>query len=232
MLHPLNLRVAVLNWRHQARIFSVIAVCLPLLLSFGAKASIITSPTTIIDHGTYISDSISRLDWYKFSNVENTLGMSFNEVLASSFYLSGGWSVASGAQVQLLEGQFGWTSDTPFSGITANAGLTNAMGAYLGFTASYTDPTLLNFIFARTSDVVFQNRTYLTVSTWQATLGFAPINADFTDVHTTSRWVGESRPGSGEGVWLVRATAVPEPATITLLTLGLAGFGFSRRKKA
>lgn len=105
-----------------------------------AQADIIYSPQSIVQSqdGTYITDTVNNRDWYKFSNTLNTVGLSMNQV--NNFIAGSNWSVASRAQVQGLQGQFGWTADTLSSSLNANFGLTTVMGNYLGITANYFNP--------------------------------------------------------------------------------------------
>ena len=51
--------------------------------------------------------------------------------------------------------------------------------------------------------------------------------------HTFDLTVTADCCGAGQGYWsMSAATAVPEPTTLALLSLGLLGFGFTRRKSA
>src|SRR5688572_26162744 len=78
---------------------------------------------TIIDQGTYLSDTVNGQDWLDFSF---TLGSSRDQVLSDSSLMSAGWTYASGSQVLALELQFGGTgTDTMGHGPNSNAGLTD-----------------------------------------------------------------------------------------------------------
>ncbi|HZV65604.1 MAG TPA: hypothetical protein VFG03_11935 [Telluria sp.] len=105
-----------------------IAVLMPL-----AQAGVIDHPASIVDHGTYITDTVNQLDWYKFSNPVNTVGWSMDTWMGNALP---GWSVASVNQVKGLEAQFGWTADTLVAW-GDNYGLTEAMATYLGHTYSF-----------------------------------------------------------------------------------------------
>jgi hypothetical protein len=83
----------------------------------------------IVDHSDYVTDTATNLDWLKFSS---TVGLSRNQ--AASIFGAQGWEIASGAQVQSFESNFGWLADTPFEGTTANAGITDRMGSVIGYT--------------------------------------------------------------------------------------------------
>ena len=69
------------------------------------------APVSIVDHGSYITDTVNQRDWYKFSNEANTVGQSFLE--AEAQFMPLGWSVAGLSQVQDLQEQFGWTVGHP-----------------------------------------------------------------------------------------------------------------------
>ena len=99
-------------------------------LGTSARSAIVSNPASIVDHGTYISDTVNHLDWYKFSNPATSVGLSFT---AANVIAGAGWHFASLAQVQSLQAQFGWVMDT-FDFASGNAGLTAAMASYLGFT--------------------------------------------------------------------------------------------------
>ena len=97
-----------------------------------AQADIVTAPPGVVNHGSYITDTVNHLDWYRFDNVANTRDISFDAALAEFTPL--GWSAASLDQVQLLQAQFGWVADTPFWGLNSNYGMASAMADYLGYT--------------------------------------------------------------------------------------------------
>jgi hypothetical protein len=223
-----------------------VSAAVGMVMSCAAQADVVFDPASIVDHGSYISDTVNHLDWYKFSNVQNTVGLSFNAAKAEFAPL--GWGAASLLQVQLLQGQFGWLGDTGPGGIGANFGLTYAMDEFLGFTSAYLTPGQFGStirtetIAALTSDsisFVFDPIQYQFV-TFSQTIGT-------TDLHLqtflTGDWVdathslyGTDQADGDTGTWLVRQsidvgiTPVPEPETYALLGLGLIGMYLRRRR--
>ena len=204
------------------------------LLAPAAQAGIVYTPASIVDHGSYISDTANHRDWYKFNNLANTIGLSHDAALAQFAPL--GWSIPNLAQVQGLQTQFGWVSDTPFFGVNANYGLTTAMGSYLGDTSVFfitvgNGTTKETGIEAVTSEAffVFGNPDVqygVTTSRDQA----------FTDLHLQVFFSGDFVQGDYglqggatvndfRGIWLSRDSArtvtVPEPGTWALAGLSL-----------
>ena len=102
-----------------------------LSLAAPATAVIIASPASLVDHGTYITDTATHLDWLKFGP---TLGLSFDAAVAAN--AADGWQGATLAQIHGLWFEFGYVSDTPSNsgGVNANAGLTDALASYLHYT--------------------------------------------------------------------------------------------------
>lgn len=184
-----------------------------------AQAGVIYNPATIVDHGTYITDTANHLDWYKFSNAVNTIGWSKNNWLANSL---SGWSIANLAQVQGLETQFGWTTDTLTESLNANFGLTEAMAGYLGHTVefysgnNFTDG--VHMIQAMTSETYFfwndvtqaydDERLQVTTSQFFDSVdpsdGLQFLYGDYVDSEYAFRTPGDADELTG--IWLSRAS--------------------------
>jgi hypothetical protein len=200
------------------------------ICTISASATIISSPASIADHGTYITDTANGLNYLKFAS---TLGMSFNDAVAS--YASAGWQAATGAQVQSLVGQFGWVSDTPSPdrNVNANAGLTDAVAGYLGYTVYNTRPPTCcgnRAILATTVDYRSPGVN------WDSLLQIDVVTNGLNDQvsmhyeNSSSEGV-KSQPLSWQATWLVQAAPVPEPETVAMLTAGLGVLGFVARRR-
>lgn len=237
----------------------LIAIAATSALSIGstrALAQIVTNPASIsyTAGNSYITDNVNHLDWYRFDASNNTVGLSYNQVLASSFF--SGWSVASLDQVQGLETQFGWKNDTPTSaGSTPNSGLTDAMSAFLGLTGTFFAPvpngTLESrSIFGMTSDLFFIGPKTdvlthnVTNSTDYKTIDLHGGNAFFFGDYVQGGFGFQTpdKTDNSTGTWLVRTaanctahdctTVTPEPSSMLLVAAGLLGLGSVLRRRA
>ncbi len=224
-----------------------------------AHADIVFSSASITDHGSYITDTVGHLDWYKFSNPTNTLDISFDAAIAQFAPL--GWGAASLAQVQGLESQFGWTADTPDTGFNVNYSLTGAMAELLGYTNQ-----LFTFGIGFESFEVLQIRAltseaFFSLPDFAGPFQQATLSEYFqtTDAHNQVFFTGDHVLGDdgstlhslaevGTGTWLVRNSStigdgcvgvsaaacgippVPEPETWALTCLGLVGLFIRRRR--
>jgi len=221
------------NKKMMAGLFSI-------LLSHGAQA-------TIIDHGTYLTDTVSGIDWL---DVTASVNMSVNQV-SSQFGAGGlfeGWRYASGDEFNQLVGNYTGNAVTSndssryYQQIIQEPDLIDGLVYYLGSTFDSNWKT----IFGKTWDEYFgysEGAGYDYTKGYIAdTLGGLPyvamlldydINASTPDfsVARYSLYTGDNQGDTGS--YLVRNTQtvqIPEPSTITLLGLGLFAFAGSRNK--
>lgn len=232
-------------------LFHPLALAALALLGGPAHSDIVINPSSIVDHGSYISDTVNHLDWYKFSNAETTVGLSFT---AANVVAGAGWTYSSLAQVQSLQAQFGWVTDT-FDLSSGNFGLTAAMANYLGFTGvqsshPISSPYLLTTV-SQISAMTMNNdpscgkdtfdcgltTTYSAYSVFENTnTQISKIDGDQVDGTFSYTSAHVSNPNIG--TWLSRASVegnpdpnnVPEPGSFALVGLGLAGL-IAKRKK-
>ena len=239
---PSALRPSSRGHLHAAGLAAVSLALAATLAAPLAQAGIVDAPASIVNHGSFITDTANHRDWYKFSNAATTIGLSYSDALAQ--FTPFGWSAAGVEMVQGLQTQFGWLADTPTAADTSNFGLTDAMATFLGYTGTFYvfangNVTRTQDIDAQTSDGVFDANNHLIEA-----LVTSSRTVQFTDQHQQVFYTGDYVDGlyatqgirvadSTTATWLTRkADAVPEPGTWALLGFGLMAVFLRRRALA
>lgn len=204
------------------------------------------SPAAIIDHGDYLTDTATGLDWL---DVTETVNMSFDTITgmlgAGGAY--SGWRYATGDEFNTLVGNYtGVPITAGFYGMVIQEpdridGLVAMLGstidaAYLashGMTwdayYGYAEGAGLDYTSGFIADAAYPDMA------WYATLYDADVYESSLDADYSWAHYDEPVPTyldmDSVGSYLVRpAITVPEPGVIGLLALGLVGLVATRRR--
>ena len=199
----------------------------------------------LVDHGTFFTDTTNGLDWL---NNTPLAGQSYNSVLAGAGgYTTSGWRFATGSELQALVGTYVGIGTLAPGSVTdyynydpAALAPASALISLLGINASFgnpPDPRATARITSSTLNLIATQGWYddgtdgplVGIVNFEAF--YSPSSYVLTQI-TPDFLPANDFHGSAVSAILVRdsITPNPEPATLALLGLGLAGLGFSRRR--
>jgi hypothetical protein len=196
--------------------------------------------SNFVDNGDYTTDLVSGLDWLDMSY---TNGLSYNTVLSMIGGSSlTGWSVATGDQVDALFNNASSLAPLPIGG-------SSGTHVYVDGTSYYSEAAgLINLLGATNSGVssgglysydsirAYIDQQYTPTTHWASALSaLTYFDNAFPGVgylYTNDVYYLNNAGGSAfVGTFLVRESSVPEPSSLLLMGIGLAGLGFVRRRK-
>jgi hypothetical protein len=197
------------------------------LIGFAATiflGSLAGAQANIIDHGAYLSDTGTGLDWL---DLTATQGQSYNTVLGS---MPAGWHYASLADVATLFTDAGGTPPYNFTGNNGQAFFQGAATSLLLNLMGNTNVFGLPAGAGLTSDIDLAVGCCGPYPNFLAVYTDLPPTTNYLLVPFLEQYPDDAADNVGS--FLIRTSNVPEPVTLSLFGAGLAGaMGLRRRAK-